>query len=89
MKGITVKIPADLHAEVKAYIEAHGMTMGEFIAQAVDHELHPKLELKEEKSLKHCNSSTIPKRAHKDRPPCGSRKKYSNTAYPGALGVTR
>lgn len=23
MKGITVKIPADLHAEVKAYLEAH------------------------------------------------------------------
>ena len=44
MKGITVKIPADLHAEVKAYLEAHGMTMGEFIAQAVDHELHPKFE---------------------------------------------
>ena len=38
MKGITVKIPADLHAEVKAYLEAHGMTMGEFIVQAVDHE---------------------------------------------------
>ena len=33
MKGITVKIPADLHAEVKAYLEAHGMTMGEFIAR--------------------------------------------------------
>ena len=28
MKGITVRIPADLHAEVKAYLEAHGMTMG-------------------------------------------------------------
>ena len=27
MKGVTVKIPADLHAEVKAYLEAHGMTM--------------------------------------------------------------
>ena len=27
MKGVTVKIPADLHAEVKAYIEAHNMTM--------------------------------------------------------------
>ena len=35
MKGITVKIPAELHAEVKAYLEAHNMTMGEFIAQAV------------------------------------------------------
>lgn len=51
MKGITVKIPADLHAEVKAYLEAHGMTMGEFIAQAVDHELHPKLEIKEEQPM--------------------------------------
>ncbi len=50
-KGITVKIPADLHAELKAYLEAHNMTMGEFIAQAVDHELHPKLELKEEPSM--------------------------------------
>ena len=31
--------------EVKAYIEAHGMTMGEFIAQAVDNELHPKIQI--------------------------------------------
>lgn len=51
MKGITVKIPTDLHAEVKAYLEAHGMTMGEFITQAVNHELHPKLEIKEERSM--------------------------------------
>ena len=50
MKGITVKIPADLHAEVKAYLEAHGITMGEFIAQAVDHELHPNLE-QEDKNM--------------------------------------
>ena len=42
MKGVTVRIPAELHAEVKAYLEAHGMTMGEFITQAVDNELHPK-----------------------------------------------
>lgn len=48
MKGITVKIPADLHAELKAYIEAHGMTTGEFIALAVDNELHPKIQIKEE-----------------------------------------
>ena len=50
MKGITVKIPADLHAEVKAYLEAHGITIGEFIAQAVDHELHPNLE-QEDKNM--------------------------------------
>ena len=48
MKGITVKIPADLHAKVKAYLEDHGMTMGEFIAQAVDNELHPKIQITQE-----------------------------------------
>ena len=48
MRGVTVKIPADLHAEVKAYLEAHGMTMGEFIAQAVDNELHPKIQITQE-----------------------------------------
>ena len=88
MKGITAKIPAELHAEMKAYITAHQMTIEQFIKIAIENELHPKL-VQEGKSLKHCNSSTIPKRAHKDRPPCGSRKKYSNTAYSGALGVTR
>ena len=51
MKGITVKIPADLHAELKAYIEAHGMTTGEFIALAVDNELHPKNQIKEEQPM--------------------------------------
>ena len=51
MRGVTVKIPADLHAEVKAYIESHNMTMGEFITLAVDNELHPKLELKEDKNM--------------------------------------
>ena len=51
MRGVTVKIPAELHAEVKAYIEAHNMTMGEFITLAVDNELHSKLELKEDKNM--------------------------------------
>ena len=51
MKGITVKIPADLHAELKAYIEAHGMTTGGFIALAVDNELHPKIQIKEEQPM--------------------------------------
>ena len=50
-KGITVKIPSDLHAELKAYIEAHGMTTGEFIALAVDNELHPKIQIKEEQPM--------------------------------------
>ena len=51
MKGVTVKIPADLHAEVKAYIEAHNMTMGEFITLAVDNELHPKPAIKDGRAM--------------------------------------
>lgn len=57
-KGITVKIPSDLHAELKAYIEAHGMTTGEFIALAVDNELHPKIQIKEEQPME--NMRTLP-----------------------------
>ena len=41
MKGITVKVDAQLHAQVKEYIEAHGMTMGEFVSKALDSEPHP------------------------------------------------
>lgn len=40
-KGITVKIDADLHAEIRQYLEEHEMTMAEFVAQALDNELHP------------------------------------------------
>lgn len=50
-RGITVKIDADLHAEVKQYIEQHGMTMAEFITLAVDNELHPKHQNKEDKNM--------------------------------------
>ena len=41
-KGITVKVDAQLHAEVHRYLESHGMTMGEFVSQALEDELHPK-----------------------------------------------
>lgn len=41
-KGVTVKIDADLHAEVKRYIEQHQMKMGDFVALALQDELHPK-----------------------------------------------
>ena len=41
MKGITAKVDAQLHAQVKEFIEAHGMTMGEFVSKALDSELHP------------------------------------------------
>ena len=50
-KGITVKIDANLHAQVKAYIESRGMTMAEFITYACDDLLHPKIAEKEEKKM--------------------------------------
>ena len=34
-KGVTVKIDAELHAEVKQYIEAHEMTMADFVTLAL------------------------------------------------------
>lgn len=42
-KGVTVKINAELHVEVKRYIEEKGMTMGDFVALALQNELHPKI----------------------------------------------
>ena len=50
-KGITVKIDADLHAQVRQFIEANGMTMAEFVSKALDDELHPKMNIKEEKYM--------------------------------------
>ena len=37
-KGLTVKIDADLHAEVRQYLEAHEMTMAEFVSMALQDE---------------------------------------------------
>lgn len=45
-KGITVKIDAELHAEVWQYLDENGLTMAEFVAQALRDELRPKLEEK-------------------------------------------
>lgn len=50
-KGITVKIDAELHAQVKEYIEQHGITMAEFVTMALDDELHPKFEQKEKNNM--------------------------------------
>jgi len=50
-KGITVKIDADLHTQVKQYIEENGITMAEFVSKALDDELHPKTTIKEEKYM--------------------------------------
>ena len=51
IKGVTVKIDADLHAEVKRYIEENGMTMGDFVALALQDELHPKNNIREDKNM--------------------------------------
>ncbi len=56
-KGITVKIDAALHAEVREYLESHGMTMAEFVSQALDNELHPKFQMKEMQMM--ANTRTI------------------------------
>ena len=50
-KGITVRIDADLHAEVSQYLRDHSMTMAEFVSLALDDELHPKMNIKEEKYM--------------------------------------
>ena len=50
-KGVTVKIDAELHAEVRRYIEEKGMTMGDFVSMALQDELHPKLNMQENKNM--------------------------------------
>ena len=50
-KGITVKIDAELHAQVREYLENHEMTMAEFVTLALQDELQPKLNLKEGKNM--------------------------------------
>lgn len=50
-KGITVKIDAGLHAEVRQYLESHGMTMAEFVTQSLQDELHPKINMREENTM--------------------------------------
>lgn len=56
-KGITVRIDADLHAEVSQYLRDHSMTMAEFVSMALDDELHPKNQMKEGSTM--ANTRTI------------------------------
>ena len=49
-KGITVKIDASLHAEIRQFIEQNGMTMADFVSQALYNELHPKIQPQEVKN---------------------------------------
>lgn len=48
-KGITVKVDAELHAEVRQYLEENGLTMAEFVVKSLRDELYPKFT--EEKSM--------------------------------------
>ena len=52
-KGITVKIDADLHAEIREYLERHdGMTMAEFITlEMCIRDRHPPLPDKIQRSI--------------------------------------
>ena len=50
-KGITVRIDAELHSEIRQYLEEHEMTMAEFITLAAQDELHPKIDLQEDKNM--------------------------------------
>ena len=50
-KGVTVKIDAELHAEVRRYIEKHEMTMADFVTLALQDELHPRLYIQEDKNM--------------------------------------
>ena len=52
-KGITVKIDASLHAEIRQFIEQNGMTMADFVSQALYNELHPKIQPQEVKNMGH------------------------------------
>ena len=56
-KGITLRIDADLHAEVSQYLRDHSMTMAEFVSLALDDELHPKNQMKEGNTM--ANTRTI------------------------------
>lgn len=56
-KGITVRIDANLHAQVSQYLRDHSMTMAELVSRALDDELHPKIQMKEGNTM--ANTRTI------------------------------
>ena len=70
-KGLTVKIDAALHAEVRKYLDEHEMTMAEFVAMAFEDELHPKNIMKEGTTIferKNCFKSQNANRNRAMRP---------------------
>ena len=56
-KGITVKVDAQLHAEVRRYLESHDMTMADFVELALRNELHPKA--KGEKNMENVRTLAV------------------------------
>lgn len=56
-KGITVRIDADLHAQVSQYLRDHSMTMAELVSLVLDDELHPKAQMMEGNTM--ANTRTI------------------------------
>ena len=56
-KGITVRIDANLHAQVSQYLRDHSMTMAELVSLALDDELHPKTQMKKGNTM--VNTRTI------------------------------
>ncbi len=50
-KGITVKVPIELHTEVSAHLAATKKTMNAFVAEALKNELHPKNQIMEDKGM--------------------------------------
>ena len=56
-KGITVRIDANLHAQVSQYLRDHSMTMAELVSRALNDELHPKTQMKEGNTM--ANTRTI------------------------------
>ena len=59
-KGLTVKIDADLHAEVRQYLDAHEMTMAEFVTLALQDELHSKNNMKEGNTMEKTRKPDCP-----------------------------
>lgn len=59
MKGIAIRIDAELHAEIKTYLEAHEITMGDFIALAAQDELYPKIQEEESKSMENIRTLAV------------------------------
>ena len=44
-RGITVKVDEDLHRQVREYVESRGITMADFVSQALEEMLHPKQQM--------------------------------------------